>query len=708
LDSILLSYSQVFFCHDRWVGLIIFCATALRFDFFIAGLLAVLLANFFAFSLHLDHEMVKQGMFGYNALLLGLSFPYFFKIDIPLLAVFVLVVLSTALVTAALKSVLGYYFNLPVLTLPFLIGIYPVLAASSTIQGINLHPLGTTPSPLTFYGLGMVEAYLKSLGAVFFMPEIISGLLLFIALLFFSRIAVLLSFLGFAVGAALIRWVFHFPMEHLYLSIGFNFILTAIAIGGIWFVPQKSSFLFAGGGVFLCSIILVGSAKLFSIFGLPVLILPFNLTLLLLLYGMRQRTVDRHPKLIDFISGTPETNLIYYRTRLARFGSHFNLQISLPFLGTWTCTQGQGGSLTHQGLWEQSYDFEVRGPSGELYKNDGREVSNYLCHRLPVLACADGRVVKVVDQIPDNPVGEPDLEQNWGNLILIQHGPFLFSIVCHLARGSSKVREGNFIRRGEIIGLCGNSGRSSTPHLHFHLQRTERVGSPTVYSEFHEVILEGEAPILHCTYVPRKGDRVRNIRKQQEIADYFNFPVGRKILLTCRIGNRIWEEEVESVIDLYGNLKLQSPAKKATLIFENRNSTFVIYDFQGPPDSALFILYASAPRVPYESAEALTYYDTLPLRHFQPRGKQVLSDLIAPFFNGKELRLNYRCHHEKGGLIISGSSSGPALKKDLKIEAKAIFHEGAGWMGGYLLRNGRKEEVIRKREEDILNEGGAL
>jgi urea transporter len=696
LDSFLLSYSQILFSKDRWVGVMILAATAVHRDLFFCGLIAVCLANGFALFLHLSKNAIKKGMFGYNGLMIGLAFPSLFKINAPLLVIFVMAVFATTLVTAALHAALGYYFNLPVLTLPFLIVMYLVLAAFPSIYGMAWNKQWTAFNAFTFSMPELVEAYFKSLGAIFFTPNVLSGVIIFISLLIFSRIATLLSLVGYAIGVGLIYWVFNFPSEHLYLSIGFNFILTAIAMGGIWFVPHTTSFLFAGGAVLLCAVILAGTANLFYFFGLPVLILPFNLTILILLYGMRQRIVDRYPKSVDFLLGTPEANATYYRTRFTRFGANFANQISLPFLGTWTCTQGHVGGLTHEGIWEHAFDFEVQDTSRKFYKNEGKEVSDYFCYKLPILACCDGQVVRTVNHVPENPVGRLDLMQNWGNLVVIQHGPFLFSMVCHLAEGSLKVKEGGFVKKGDILGYCGNSGRSTVPHLHFQLQNTARGGAPTIYSEFHEIILEGETPFLHSTYVPKQGDAVRNVRRQEEIAEYFSLLIGQKISFTCHFESKEWEEVLEPTIDLYGNLKLVSLTKKATLYFENKNSVFVVYDYQGDKHSALFVLYTSVPRAPYESAENLTYSDTLPTNHFLHWGRRILSDLMAPFFTPKGMTLCYRCERRKSDLTISGSSTAKTQRKGPQLETKAVFREGKGWVEGYVIHEGKKFEVTKK------------
>lgn len=54
---------------------------------------------------------------------------------------------------------------------------------------------------------------------------------------------------------------------------------------------------------------------------------------------------------------------------------------------------------------------------------------------------------------------------DYGNTILIDHGAHIFSMYLHLSE--FKVNAGDTVRRGEVIGLSGNTGYSLAPHLHF-------------------------------------------------------------------------------------------------------------------------------------------------------------------------------------------------------------------------------------------------
>jgi len=59
-----------------------------------------------------------------------------------------------------------------------------------------------------------------------------------------------------------------------------------------------------------------------------------------------------------------------------------------------------------------------------------------------------------------------------GNHVIIDHGESEFSFLGHLVNGSTRVQVGDHVDAGAPIGLCGNSGHSTQPHLHYHLQNT--------------------------------------------------------------------------------------------------------------------------------------------------------------------------------------------------------------------------------------------
>ena len=56
-----------------------------------------------------------------------------------------------------------------------------------------------------------------------------------------------------------------------------------------------------------------------------------------------------------------------------------------------------------------------------------------------------------------------------GNSVVIDHENGEFSLVAHMQKGSVRVRVGDRVTRGQGIGVMGNSGNSSGPHVHYQL-----------------------------------------------------------------------------------------------------------------------------------------------------------------------------------------------------------------------------------------------
>ncbi len=357
LDSVLLAYSEILFARHRGVGLLFLVASVVRppgtsaHDLWHGGLAlacglgAVLLANGLALLLKMHPDSVREGFIGYNALLIGLAVAVLFEPSPAMVFVLLVSVVAVVFVTTGLRSTLGYHFNLPVLSVPFLLVIYLALAARPVMRTLELHPYWLATGSWAGFLPAPVHDYLCALGAVLFAPNVLSGGLILVGLLVFSRYAVALTVVGFAGAWLMVHHVFNLPQQDLFLYVAFNLMLTCLALGGVWFVPQRSSLVLAVGGMLLCAAVLAGASGLLADSGLPVLILPFNLTMLLMLPALRQRTEDIEPKAVDFIAGSPEANRDFYKTRLARFGTRFALRLELPFRGTWQCTQGVDGAM---------------------------------------------------------------------------------------------------------------------------------------------------------------------------------------------------------------------------------------------------------------------------------------------------------------------------------------------------------------------------
>jgi len=112
---------------------------------------------------------------------------------------------------------------------------------------------------------------------------------------------------------------------------------------------------------------------------------------------------------------------------------------------------------------------------GKTYQGDEKDNKNYLAYGNEAYAVADGVVTETKDGIPENVPGLDSravpitLETVGGNHVILDIGGGHFAFYAHLQPGSLRVKLGDKVRRGQVIGLVGNSGNSTEPHLHFHI-----------------------------------------------------------------------------------------------------------------------------------------------------------------------------------------------------------------------------------------------
>jgi len=120
-------------------------------------------------------------------------------------------------------------------------------------------------------------------------------------------------------------------------------------------------------------------------------------------------------------------------------------------------------------------DWEQLDSSGRVVKKggDASKSADYAIYGAQVISAGDGTVESVVDGLPDQKPGElpanSTLPEADGNNAVINLGGGLYVLYAHLQEGSLKIKKGDKIKQGDVIGLVGNSGNTSAPHLHFHV-----------------------------------------------------------------------------------------------------------------------------------------------------------------------------------------------------------------------------------------------
>lgn len=120
------------------------------------------------------------------------------------------------------------------------------------------------------------------------------------------------------------------------------------------------------------------------------------------------------------------------------------------------------------GSQRYAYDLVIM-KDGQSYKDTGAGNESYYAFNKEVVAPADGKVVKVVNDLADNVPGESDELQPAGNYVIIEHPNNEYSFLAHFRQQSIQVNVGDTVKQGQVLGLCGNSGNSSEPHIHFQV-----------------------------------------------------------------------------------------------------------------------------------------------------------------------------------------------------------------------------------------------
>ena len=127
-----------------------------------------------------------------------------------------------------------------------------------------------------------------------------------------------------------------------------------------------------------------------------------------------------------------------------------------------------------------------------------------------VIAPCDAKVAKVITGVQDNIPGRLNPVQPTGNTVILETKNKEFIVLAHFKFNSIVVKEGQEIMQGEVLGLCGNSGNSSEPHLHVSLQNVLDMDIATgAQLYFDKILVNGE---VKENYLPVKNEKIQNIK----------------------------------------------------------------------------------------------------------------------------------------------------------------------------------------------------
>ncbi len=625
--SIINSYGEIFFLKGYLPGILLGIISFFNPNIGLCGLICVISAYLFALFIGFHREFLESGFYTYNPLLVGLSIGYLFKIQ-PVTIFFIASSgVLTFVLTYSLATIFSSYLALPVLSLPFVIISSLVYLAASKYT--NLFVTGLYPH----FWLKMWEARVplwllgltRSCGAIFFQPYFVAGVFLLLVLFLFSRILFLLALVGYFSGTLTLA-LFTGSMAQAFTSYtNFNFILIAMAIGGVFLIPSLKSYSLSIIATISSTILLEAVKSFWMSYSLPVFTLPFNVVTLSFIYVL---SIMGYPLITRYYRGTPEDTLDYHLTYLARFPGT-SRGIRLPFSGRWMVWQGMNGEWTHKGSWKYALDFVMVDEAGSTYKGEGRVLEDYYCYRKPVLSPVKGRVVKVINDVKDNPPGEVDREKNWGNLVVIYDERGFYVVVCHFLEASLEVKEGEWVEKGTLLGLCGNSGYSPQPHIHLHVQLSPELGAPTI--PFSIVQYMDESFTYFSNHVPEVGQILTPLVVDKSLDYRTNFLLDEEMKFVCEI-NGIKKREITFKTKMAPSGEFYLDGEGGKIYFGKWEGTFYLYRLEGRYGEFHRAFFLSLPRMPLCYYSHLTWEDFLPLSLSIKGIKKHFMMFIASFF----------------------------------------------------------------------------
>jgi len=186
-------------------------------------------------------------------------------------------------------------------------------------------------------------------------------------------------------------------------------------------------------------------------------------------------------------------------------------KLILPFKEAWTVFWG--GDTKEQNYHQVSeaqknaFDLIITDNNGKSYKTDGQTNEDYYAYGKNIIAPCNGEIVLVVDGIKENKPGELNPIYVPGNTVILKTSNNEYLFFAHFKQHSIKVKQGDEVKQGQLLGRCGNSGNSSEPHIHFHIQNVEDMNIATgVKCYFDKINVNGK---IKTDYSPVKGEIIK-------------------------------------------------------------------------------------------------------------------------------------------------------------------------------------------------------
>lgn len=284
LDSVLRGIAQVMLQNNSYAGLLfligIFYNSAL---FGLAVLVGTVVSTATAMLLAVERPLVRDGLFGFNGALVAIALLYFLEPNALTWSYVVFAAACTTVLMAAALDLLGRW-KIPALTAPFVFTALCFLLASARfgrLVSTNVLPTAGLPRAATVEGIvtasTIAEGLFNGIAQVFFQGNVITGVFFALGLLISSRVACAAALMGSATGIV-VAWGLGAAEPAIRSgAFGFNSVLTAIALAGVFFVLDVASALYALIAAISAAVVLAAVSAALQPLGMPALTFPFVL-----------------------------------------------------------------------------------------------------------------------------------------------------------------------------------------------------------------------------------------------------------------------------------------------------------------------------------------------------------------------------------------------------------------------------------------------
>ncbi len=190
-------------------------------------------------------------------------------------------------------------------------------------------------------------------------------------------------------------------------------------------------------------------------------------------------------------------------------------KLILPFNEEWTVVWGGDTKELNYHVvsvaQKNAFDLVVTNENGSSFKTDGKANGDYFAFGKEIISTCSGEIVLMVDGVKDNTPGTMNPDYLTGNTVILKTENNEYLLFAHFKKHSIVVKEGQKVKQGQLLGLCGNSGNSSEPHLHFHIQNVEDMNLATgVKCYFDKINVNGQTKL---DYSPIQNEKVKNAEK---------------------------------------------------------------------------------------------------------------------------------------------------------------------------------------------------